>query len=135
MKGNLFYDSQSEQDIYNLLHSQGIYLNNHQDNSLNFQYEHLFLFSSIQSQGQKPLSRTFFTHQSSASLSNTILKNVPEFQEQYFTSHSFRKGYITKLWLINAKRARYRICKTSYRTYLYWNYCFCIFTLYFSIKR
>nr|AOP19040.1 hypothetical protein [Halimeda discoidea] len=81
------------QDIYNLLHSQGIHLYNQQNNSFNSEYEHLFLFSSIQSQGQKPLSRTFFTHRI-----NTILKSIPEFQEQHFTSHSFRKGYITKLW-------------------------------------
>nr|YP_009519356.1 hypothetical protein [Pseudocodium devriesii]AYC65373.1 hypothetical protein [Pseudocodium devriesii] len=81
------------QDIYNLLHTQGIHLDNQQNNFFNSEYEHLFLFSSMLSQGQKPLSRTFFTHQI-----NTILKNIPEFQEQHFTSHSFRKGYITKLW-------------------------------------
>lgn len=55
----------------------------------------LFLFSATRTKGKKALTRQFFTEQI-----NNLLKQTPELKERgiKLTSHSFRRGYITKLW-------------------------------------
>lgn len=58
-------------------------------------YTETFILSSNQSQGKKPLSRSYFTN-----LLNKFLQSIPQFKQQgkFFTSHSMRHGYIQNIY-------------------------------------
>lgn len=88
--------SEHEGDVWNLLFLTGLVKENSaRRDRWDIEPTGLFLFSAPMSQGQKPLSRAFFTNQI-----NAILRSTPEFLERgvTLTSHSLRRGYITALW-------------------------------------
>lgn len=80
------------EDIFDILKNYGF----SESKNINFfdkPFDTLFLFSSQKQKGRKPLTRTFFTNHL-----NTYIHNVFKNEDKNFTSHSFRKGYITRLW-------------------------------------
>ena len=84
------------EDFFELLFALGVIQINQNFNKIDTkQFENLFLFTSQQSRGLRPLSRQHFTDQV-----NKVVQKVPELKDQgiRLTSHSFRKGYITELW-------------------------------------
>lgn len=86
-------------DLVNLLYMQGfikklpIRKNRKTLSSIEPTVLDSFLFCHSSSNGQKPLSRSFFTRQL-----NDALHQTPELRHIQLSSHSFRRGYITDLW-------------------------------------
>lgn len=90
------YIKQSFQDIFLLMKFTGIKVYDEALDSYDVEeYKNTYLFSSTKNKGTKPLTRPHFTD-----TINKLLQQIPEFKnkDKNFTSHSFRHGFITKLW-------------------------------------
>lgn len=79
-------------DIFDILKILGISKSKTKD-FFGKPFDTLFLFSSQTQKGHKPLTRSFFTN-----LLNKYIQNTFKHEDKTFSSHSFRKGYITRLW-------------------------------------